>query len=58
MKIHVFVCASNDILALKRAIVELTNKKDYKTINAIFRRNPNANKFDTKSKNEDILQDK
>ena len=41
---------------LKKSIAELTAKKDYKTLNTLFRRNPNASKFDTRSLNEDIPQ--
>ena len=41
---------------IKKAIAELTAKKDYKTLNTLFRRNTNASKFDTRSLNEDIPQ--
>ena len=45
---------TDDLTLLKRAIAELTAKRDYKTLNTLFRRNPNASKFDTRSLNEDI----
>ena len=45
-----------DLAVLKRAITELTAKQDYKTLNTLFRRNPNASKFDTRALNEDIPQ--
>ena len=45
-----------DLAVLKRAITELTNKQDYKTLNTLFRRNPNASKFDTRTLNEDVPQ--
>ena len=45
-----------DLAVLKRAITELTTKQDYKTLNTLFRRNPNASKFDTRTLNEDIPQ--
>ena len=41
---------------LKKSIAELTSKKDYKTLNTLFRRNPHASEFDTRSHNEDIPQ--
>ena len=41
---------------LKKAIAELTKKQDYKTLNTLFRRNPNTSKFDTRLLNEDIPQ--
>ena len=47
---------TDDLAVLKRAITELTAKQDYKTLNTLFRRNPNASKFDTRSLNEDIPQ--
>ena len=47
---------TNDMKLLKKAIVKLTAKKDYKTLNALFRRNPNVSKFDTRTLNEDIPQ--
>ena len=47
---------TNDLTLLKRAIEELTAKKDYKTLNTLFRRNPHASEFDTRSLNEDIPQ--
>ena len=49
---------TDDLTLLKRAITELTAKRDYKTLNTPFRRNPNASKFDTRSLNEDIPQKK
>ena len=48
---------TNDMKLLKKAITELTDKKDYKTLNSQFRRNPNVSKFDTRSLNEDISQE-
>ena len=48
---------TNDMALLKKSIAELTKKQDYKTLNTLFRRNPNASKFDTRSLNEDIPQD-
>ena len=47
---------TDDLTLLKKAIAELTAKRDYKTLNTLFRRNPNASKFDTRSLNEDIPQ--
>ena len=47
---------TDDLTLIKKAIAELTAKKDYKTLNTLFRRNPNASKFDTRSLNEDIPQ--
>ena len=47
---------TDDLTLLKRAIIELTTKQDYKTLNTLFRRNPNASKFDTRELNEDIPQ--
>ena len=47
---------TDDIVLLKRAITELASKQDYKTLNTLFRRNPNASKFDTRTLNEDIPQ--
>ena len=49
---------TDDMSVLKKAIAELTKKQDYKTLNTLFKRNPNASKFDTRSLNEDILQNK
>lgn len=46
-----------DLSLLKKSITELTKKQDYKTLNALFRCNPNAGKFDTRSLNEDIPQE-
>lgn len=34
---------------LKRAIFKLTNKQDYKTLNTLFRCNPNTSKFDIRT---------
>ena len=48
--------ATDDLSLLKRAITELTTKQDYKTLNTLFRRNPNASKFDSRTLNEDIPQ--
>ena len=48
---------TNDMKLLKKTITELTAKKDYKTLNILFRRNPNVSKFDTRSLNEDIPQE-
>ena len=48
---------TDDLAVLKRDITELTNKQDYKTLNTLFRRNPNASKFDTRTLNEDIPQE-
>ena len=45
---------TDDLAVLKRAITELITKQDYKTVNTLFRRNPNASKFDTRTLNEDI----
>ena len=45
---------TDDLTVLKRAITELTAKRDYKTLNTLFRRNPNASKFDTRELNEEI----
>ena len=50
--------ATDDLVLLKRAITELTTKQDYKTLNTLFRRNPNASKFDTRTLNEDTTIDK
>ena len=47
---------TDDLTVLKRAITELTTKRDYKTLNTLFRRSPNASKFDTRELNEDIPQ--
>ena len=47
---------TDDLAVLKRAITELITKQDYKTVNTLFRRNPNASKFDTRTLNEDIPQ--
>ena len=47
---------TNDLTLIKKAIAELTAKKDYKTLNTLFRRNPHASEFDTRSLNEDIPQ--
>ena len=47
---------TDDLALLKRALTELTTKQDYKTLNTLFRRNPNTNKFDTRTLNEDIQQ--
>lgn len=48
---------TDNLTLLKRAITELTNKQDYTTFNTLFRRNTNANEFDTRTFNEDILQE-
>ena len=48
---------TDDMALLKKSIAELTMKQDYKTLNTLFRRNPNASKFDTRTLNEDIPQD-
>ena len=48
---------TNDLILLKRSIAELTAKQEYKTLNNLFRRNPNASKFDTRTLNEDIQQE-
>ena len=48
---------TNDMKLLKKAIIELTAKEDYKTLNTLFRCNPNVSKFDTRSLNEDIPQE-
>ena len=45
-----------DLSLIKRSIAELTAKQDYKTLNTLFRRNPNASKFDTRTLNEDVPQ--
>ena len=47
---------TDDLTVLKRAITELTTKQEYKTLNTLFHRNPNASKFDTRELNEDIPQ--
>ena len=47
---------TDDLTLIKKAIGELTAKKDYKTLNTLFRRNPHASEFDTRSLNEDIPQ--
>ena len=47
---------TDDMTLLKKTIAELVAKQDYKTLNTLFRRNPNASKFDTRSLNEDIPQ--
>ncbi len=36
---------TDDLVVLKRAITELTTRQDYKTLNTLFRRNPNASKI-------------
>lgn len=41
---------------LKKVIAQLTAKKIYKTLNTLFKHNPNASKFDTRSLNEDIFK--
>ena len=48
--------STNDMDVIKKAIATLTSKPDYKTLNTLFRRNPNASKFDTRILNEDIPQ--
>ena len=48
---------TNDMKLLKKAIIELTVKENYKILNTLFRRNPKASKFDTRSFNEDIPQE-
>lgn len=48
---------TDDFAVLKRAISELTNKQDYKTLNTRLSRNPNASKFDIRTLNEDIPQE-
>ena len=48
---------TNDLALLKESILELTKKRDYKTLNPLFRRIPNASKFDTQSVNEAIPQE-
>ena len=45
-----------DLSLIKKSIAELTAKQDYKTLNTLFRRNPNASKFDTRTLNEDVPQ--
>lgn len=47
---------TNDTHLLKRELSRLTKEKDYKTINALLRRNPNVSLFDTRSLNEEIPQ--
>ena len=47
---------TDDLVLLKRDITKLTDKQDYKTLNTLFSRNPNASKFDTRTLNEDIPQ--
>ena len=47
---------TDDLTLLKKSIAELTAKKDYKTLNTLFRRNPNTSKFDTRTLNEDVPQ--
>ena len=48
---------TNDLTLLKKSMAELTAKQDYKTLNTLFRRNPNASKFDSRTLNEDIPQE-
>lgn len=36
---------TEDLALLKRTIIELTNKQDYRTFNTLFSRNPIANNF-------------
>ena len=48
---------TDDLALIKKSIAELTKKQDYKTLNTLFRRNPNASKFDTRTLNEDIPQE-
>ena len=48
--------STNDMTLLKNSIAELVDKQDYKTLNTLFRRNPNASKFDTRTLNEDVPQ--
>lgn len=48
---------TNDMALLKKSIAELTKKQDYKTLNKLFRRNPNTSKFDTRTLNEYVPQD-
>ena len=48
---------TDDLTLIKKSIAELTKKQDYKTLNTLFRRNPNASKFDTRALNEDIPQE-
>ena len=48
--------STDDLTLIKKSIAELTAKQDYKTLNTLFRRNPNASKFDTRELNEDIPQ--
>lgn len=47
---------TDDLTLIKKAIGELIVKKDYKTLNTLFRRNPHASEFDTRSLNEDIFK--
>ena len=47
---------TNDMAQLKKAIAELVKRRDYKTLNALHRRNENVNLFDTRLLNEDIPQ--
>ena len=41
---------------LKKAIADLVKRRDYKTLNALLRRNENVNMFDTRLLNEEIPQ--
>lgn len=49
--------SKSDLGVIKREIAELVSKQDYKTLNTLFRCNPNASKLDTRTLNEDIPQD-
>ena len=41
---------------LKKSIAKLVKRRDYKTLNALLRRNENVIMFDTRLLNEDIPQ--
>ena len=47
---------TNDMALLKKAIADLVKRRDYKTLNALLRRNENVNMFDTRLLNEEIPQ--
>ena len=48
----------NDMDRLKYELARLVESKDYKTVNALLRRNPNTWLFNTRELNEEIPYDK
>ena len=48
---------TNDMIKLKQELARLVRFKKYKTLNTLFRRNPNITIFNTRELNEEILCD-